>query len=187
MGLSINYLYNKIFTLSTDDNDIFRGIRNMINMKQLSVLVLLTFVVSSFFALPVSAITENEIETYLLEDYNAFISSNPDVPFVSSIFGDQIIHIVITKTDGDIELAAVTDSDAYITSIESGEPEEPTLIVTSNEETIDKILSSDDPATEAKNALDNGDITYKGVGIKNMVVVGIAKVGQFLADLLGLI
>ena len=73
------------------------------NMKRLSVLVLLTFVVSGCFALPVSAITENEIETYLLVNYNAFISSNPDVPFVKSIFDEQVIHIIITKTDGDMD------------------------------------------------------------------------------------
>ena len=182
--VSTNYLYDKIFILN---NYIIIGARNMMNMKRFSILVLITFVVSSCFALPVSAVTENEIETYLLVDYNAFISSNPEVPFVKSIFGDQVIHIIITKTGGDIELAAVTDSDAYITEIESGEPESPTLLVTSNEETIDKILSSEDPGSDVKDALKNGDITYKGVGIKNSIVVGITKVGQFLADLLGLI
>ena len=187
MGLSINYLYNKMFTLNTDDNDIFRGIRNMMNIKRLSVLVLLTFVISSCFALPASAITEDEIEIYLLSEYNAFIDSNPDVPFVKSIFGDQVIHIIITKPDGDIELAAVTNSEAYIIEITSGEPENPTLLVTSNEETVDKILTSEDPASEAMNALNNGDITYKGVGVTNMIVVGVTKIGQFFANLLGLI
>ena len=159
----------------------------MMYMKRLSVLVLLTFIVTSCFALPVSATTEDEVETYLLSEYNTFISANPDVPFVKSIFGDQVIHIIITKTGGDIELAAVTDSDAYITEITSGEPEDPTLLVTSNEETVDKILSSEDPASEAMNALNNGDITYKGVGVTNMIVVGVAKIGQFFANLLGLI
>ena len=159
----------------------------MMYMKRISVLVLLTFIVTSCFALPASAATEDEVETYLLSEYNTFISENPDVPFVKSILGEQVIHIIITKTGGDIELAAVTDSDAYITEIESGEPEDPTLLVTSNEETIDKILSSEDPGSDVKDALKNGDITYKGVGIKNSIVVGITKVGQFLADLLGLI
>ena len=159
----------------------------MMNIKRLSVLVLLTFVVSSCFALPVSAITEDEIETHLLVEYNAFISSNPDVPFVKSIFGEQVIHILITKTNGDIEFSVVTDEDAYITEIKSGAPESPTLLVTSNEETINNILNSDDPASEAMNALNNGDIDYKGVGIKNMIVVGVTKVTQFFANLLGLI
>ena len=159
----------------------------MMYMKRISVLVLLTFIVTSCFALPVSATTEDEVETYLLSEYNTFISENPDVPFVKSILGEQVIHIIITKTGGDIELAAVTDSDAYITEITSGEPEDPTLLVTSNEETVDKILSSDDPASEAMNALNNGDITYKGVGVTNMIVVGVAKIGQFFANLLGLI
>ena len=157
------------------------------NMKRLSVLVLLTFVVSGCFALPVSALTENEIETYLLVNYNAFISSNPDVPFVKSIFGEQVIHIIITKTDGDIELEVVTDADAYITEIKSGAPEDPTLLLTSNENTVDNILNSDDPASEAMNALNNGDIDYKGVGFKNSIVVGITKAAQFFANLLGLI
>lgn len=156
------------------------------NIKRLSVLVLLTFVVSSCFALPVSAITEDEIETYLLVEYNAFISSNPDVPFVKSIFGEQVIHILITKTNGDIEFSVVTDEDAYITEIKSGAPENPTLLVTSNEETVNNILNSDDPASEAMNALNNGDIDYKGVGIKNKIVVGVTKIAQFFANLLGL-
>ena len=158
------------------------------NMKQLSVLVLLAFVVSSCFALPVSAITEDEIESYLLVEYNAFISSNPNVPsFVKSIFGDQVIHIIIEKTGGDIELSAVTDSDAYITEIESGEPENPTLLVKSNDETVDKILNSDEPGSEAMNALNNGDITYEGIGIKNKIVVGVAKTVQSILSILGLI
>ena len=159
----------------------------MMYMKRISVLVLLTFILTSCFALPASAATEDEVETYLLSEYNTFISENPDVPFVKSILGEQVIHIIITKTGGDIELAAVTDSDAYITEITSGEPEDPTLLVTSNEETVDKILSSEDPASEAMNALNNGDITYKGVGVTNMIVVGVAKIGQFFANLLGLI
>ena len=159
----------------------------MINIKRLSILVLLLFVASSCFVLPASAITENEIETILLGDYNTFISSNPDVPLIKSIFGDQVIHINITKTGGNIELAAVTDSDAYITEIESGEPDNPTLLVTSSEETINKILGSDDPASEAMNALKNKDIDYKGVGIKNTIMVGVAKIGQFFAGFLGLI
>lgn len=185
MEHSINYLYNEIFILYTDY--IIVGTRNMMNIKRLSILILLTFVVTSCFALPASAVTEDEVEMYLLSEYNAFISANPDVPFVASIFGDQVIHITITKTGEDIELAAVTDSDAYITEITSGEPEKPTLLVTSNEETIDKILSSEEPASETMSALNNGDITYKGVGVTNMIVVGVAKVGQFLANLLGLI
>ncbi len=159
----------------------------MIDMKRLSVLALLTFIVTSCFALPVSATSEDEVEMYLLSEYNTFISANPDVPFVKSILGEQVIHIIITKTGGDIELAAVTDSDAYITEIESGEPDKPTLRVMSNEETIDKIIDSDDPASETANALNNGDITYEGVGIKNTIVVGVAKLAQFFADLLGLI
>lgn len=159
----------------------------MMYMKRISVLILLTFIVTSCFALPASAATEDEVETYLLSEYNTFISENPDVPFVKSILGEQVIHIIITKTGGDIELAAVTDSDAYITEITSGEPDNPTLRVMSNEETIDKIMDSDDPASETANALNNGDITYKGVGIKNVVVVGITKTAQFFANLLGLI
>ena len=159
----------------------------MMYMKRISVLVLLTFIVTSCFALPVSATTEDEVETYLLSEYNTFISENPDVPFVKSILGEQVIHIIITKTGGDIELAAVTDLDAYITEITSGEPDNPTLRVMSNEETIDKIMDSDDPASETANALNNGDITYEGVGVTNMIVVGVAKLGQFFANLLGLI
>ncbi|MBW6469890.1 MAG: hypothetical protein K0A90_01555 [Methanosarcinaceae archaeon] len=160
----------------------------MMNIKRLSILVLLTLVVSSCFASPVSAITQAEIESYLLVDYNNFISSNPDLPsFVKSIFGDQVIHIIITKTGGDIELAAVTNSDAYITGIESGKPENPTLLVTSNEETVDNILGSTDPATVTMDALKNKDITYEGVGLKNKIVVGFVKAVQSILSILGLI
>lgn len=155
----------------------------MMDIKRLSVLALLTFVVTSCFALPVSATTEDEVETYLLSEYNTFILANPDVPFVRSIFGEQVIHIIITKTGGDIELAAVTDSNAYITEIESGGPDNPTLRVMSNDKTVDEIFNSDDLASETVNAFNNGDITYEGVGIKNMVVVGITKAAQFFVNI----
>lgn len=160
----------------------------MANIKRLCLSLLLVVIVTTCFVLPGSAATEEEITDYLLNDYNPNSSEIiGDLPFVGSIFGDQVIHGIIEKPGGNIELAVFTDSKVYITKLESGEPDNPTLRVTATEATVDKIIGSSNPASEAINALKNKEITYEGIGIKNIFVISGAKLGLFFAELFGIV
>lgn len=103
------------------------------------------------------------------------------------MFGGQVIHIIINKTSGNIEFGATTDQDGYITSLEKGAPENPTLRLKSDEETVEKIINSDTPTKETQDALLNGKITYEGVTIGNKIQIAIIKMVQWVAQLSGVI
>jgi hypothetical protein len=160
----------------------------MIKLKKIYLLLLLFVVVSGSIVTPASAITEEEIKDFFLNMYNPHVEEIiPDLPLIKSVFAGQVIHIIVEKPDENIELTAITDQEGFITDLESGEPDNPTLILISNEETLDRIRNSADPVGETQDALISGDITYKGVGISMLVTVTIVKIAQFFASMLGLI
>ena len=161
----------------------------MTKLNKLCKFLLLFAVVSaSIIITPASAITEEEIKDFFLNTYNPHVSEIiPDLPLIKSVFGGQVIHIIIEKPGGNIELTAITDKEGFITDLESGEPDNPTLRLISNEKTLDRITNSADHVGETQDALLNGDITYEGVGIKMLVTVTIVKIAQFFANLLGII
>lgn len=161
----------------------------MTKLKKLCKFLLLFAVVSaSIIITPASAITEEEIKDFFLNTYNPHVNEIiPDLPLIKSVFGGQVIHIIIEKPGGNIELTAITDKEGFITDLESGEPDNPTLRLISNEKTLDRITNSADHVGETQDALLNGNITYEGVGIKMLVTVTIVKIAQFFANLLGII
>ena len=160
----------------------------MIKLSKFCVLLLLFAVVSASTITPASAITEEEIKDFFLNTYNPHVSEIiPDLPLIKSVFGGQVIHIFVDKPGGNIELTAITDQEGFITDLQSGEPDSPTLRLISNEETLDRIRNSADPVGETQAALISGDITYEGVGISMLVTVTIVKIAQFFASLLGII
>ena len=158
----------------------------MVRIVWTSMLIILLM---SFFCAPVaSALTEDEVKHFFLNIYNPHVDEIiPEIPLIESVFGGQVIHIIIEKPGENIELSAVTGPDGYITELESGEPENPTLRLISNESVVQRIRNSDDPVAETNEALINGDISYEGVGIKQEISVTIVKVVQFFAELFNVI
>ncbi|MCL7416027.1 MAG: hypothetical protein M8349_08240 [ANME-2 cluster archaeon] len=158
----------------------------MVRIVKTSLLIIL--LVSTFCAPVASAITEAEAEHFFLKIYNPLLDEIvQDIPIVKSVFGGQVIHIIIEKPGGNIEMSAVTNSDGYITELASGEPEDPTLRLISTEAVVERVRASDDLVAETNEALKNGEITYEGVGIKQEIGVTIVKVVYFFADLFGVI
>ncbi len=161
----------------------------MIKLSKFCELLLLFAVVSaSIIITPASAITEDEIKDFFLNTYNLHVSEIiPNLPLIKSVFAEQVIHIIVEKPGENIELTAVTDQEGFITDLESGEPDSPTLRLISNEETLDRIRNSADPVGETQAALISGDIAYEGVGISMLIKVTIVKIVQFFASLFGVI
>ena len=160
----------------------------MIKLSKFCVLLLLFAVISASTITPASAITEEEIKDFFLNTYNPHVSEIiPDLPLIKSVFAEQVIHIIVEKPDGNIELTATTDKEGFITDLQSGEPDSPTLRLISNEETLDRIRNSADPVGETQAALISGDITYEGVGISMLIKVTIVQIAQFFASLFGVI
>ena len=146
---------------------------------------MLIILLVSFFCAPVaSELTEDEVVHFFLNIYNPHVDEIiPEIPLVKSVFGGQVIHIIIEKPEGNIELSAVTDPYGYITELESGTPDDPTLRIISNEAVVQRIRNSDDPVAETNEAFISGDITYEGVGVIQEIKVTIVNVVQFFAEL----
>ena len=161
----------------------------MTKLRKFCELLLLFAIVSTCIIItPASAVTEDEIKEFFLNTYNPNVNEIiPDLPLIKSVFGGQVIHIIVEKPGGNIELTAITDQEGFITDLESGEPDNPTLRLISNEETLDRIGNSTDPVSETQDALISGDIAYEGVGITMLVKVTIVKIAQFVATLFGVI
>ena len=160
----------------------------MIKLSKFCGLLMLFVVISASTITPASAITEEEIKDFFLNTYNPHVSEIiPDLPLIKSVFAEQVIHIIVEKPDGNIELTATTDKEGFITDLQSGEPDSPTLRLISNEETLDRIRNSADPVGETQAALISGDITYEGVGISMLIKDTIVQIAQFFASLFGVI
>jgi hypothetical protein len=95
----------------------------------------------------------------LVDVYNNNVG---DIPFMTSLIGEERINGEITLNDGSVlSLAITTDNDAKITSFEQGEISDPTMRVSTDENTIRSIMSSSDPVSAFLDALDAGTITYE--------------------------
>ncbi|MCL7413779.1 MAG: hypothetical protein M8353_09210 [ANME-2 cluster archaeon] len=155
-----------------------------------TVLISLSIIVLvSMSCVPVaSAITEDEAVHFFLNIYNPLLDKIvKDIPLIDTVFGGQVIHIIIEKPEGNIELGAVTNSDGFITELTRGVPENPTLRLISNEAVVERVRASEDPVEETNKALQNGDIHYEGVGVKQEIGITIVKIVFFFADLFGVI
>lgn len=120
-----------------------------------------------------------------VNEYNENADQLPS--FLKSLLGNEVIKLAIMTNDGkEIYLKLVTE-DAYVTIFEKidkntdiGE----TIVIGTSEDTIQKILSSEDPLTTFLDAKENGDIVIEPVGFVNNIVFTVAnvllKISQFL-------
>ncbi len=146
--------------------------------------MLIIFLLSVFCAPVASELTEDEVIHFFQNIYNPHVDEIiPDIPLIRSVFGGQDIHIIIEKPGGNIDLSAVTDPDGYITELESGTPDNPTLRIISNEAVVQRIRNSGDPVAETNEAFISGDISYEGVGVQQEIKVTIVNIVQFFAEL----
>ncbi|WP_094228227.1 hypothetical protein [Methanolobus psychrotolerans] len=120
-----------------------------------------------------------------VNEYNENADQLPS--FLKSLLGNEVIKLSIMTNDGkEIYLKLVTE-DAYVTIFEKidknteiGE----TIVIGTSEDTIQKILSSEDPLTTFLDAKENGEIVIEPVGFVNNIAFTVAnvllKISQFL-------
>ena len=144
-------------------------------------------VLLSLISIPVSAITEQEVTDFFLNTYNPQIDSLGKIPGFTSLFGSQVMQIIIKdKPDGTVlfELNATTNSDGLITGI-SPSPAIPTLKLITDGETINQIKGSSDPKQYIIDSI-GSKIIIEGVDIVGAIKVTIMNIGLFFANLFGL-
>lgn len=146
-------------------------------------------VILSISVIPVSATTEQEVKDFFLNTYNPQIESLGKIPGFTSLFGSQVMHIVINDKPGgtkQFDLNAKTNPDGSIIKIESGIPEKPTLKLTTDSETIESFKTASDPKGMIIDSIGK-TIIIEGVDIVGAVKVTLMNIGLFFAKLFGLI
>ena len=114
----------------------------------------------------------NELEEQMLL-YNARLD---DVPWiVKRIAGDDVILIDITTSDGEeLYIQAITNNGEilYFERVSSPDEVDPSVTVTTDEETAREIIDSTQPFTEFKDALNRDEISVETESTLNRIALG---------------
>lgn len=121
----------------------------------------------------------------VVEMYNQNVDQAPDV--VRDRFADERVVLTVERAGEEDEVyTAVTDEDARIVSLEEG-AHDPTMKVTTDEQTMRDIAQSEDTVGTAVDAYRSDRVEVEGVGVTNTVTVEATKIGYAVASKLGLL
>jgi hypothetical protein len=161
----------------------------MIKLERSFLLMVIAVLILSAVSIPGSAITEQEVKDFFLNTYNPQIGSLGKIPGFTSLFGGQVMHIIINDKPGgtkQFELNAQTNPDGFITNIGSGAPDKPTLKLTTDSQTIESFKTAADPKQKIMDSI-GSTIIIEGVDIVGAIKVTLMNVGLFFAKLFGLV
>ncbi|AIY91233.1 C13 family peptidase [Geoglobus acetivorans] len=109
--------------------------------------------------------------------------------FIKDWLGNTRVNVEILMDDGSVMDIYVVTENAYINEFERGKLDDANAKASLSEETVRRVISSDDPVAEVQKAYRGGDIQYSGVGfvesVKVEVVKIIVKIYFAISDILG--
>lgn len=121
----------------------------------------------------------------VVEVYNQNVDEAPDV--IRDRFADERVVLTVERAGEEDEVyTAVTDDEARIESLEEG-AHDPTMRVTTDEQTMRDISESEDTVGTAVEAYRSDRVDVEGVGVTNTVTVEATKLGYAVASKLGLL
>jgi hypothetical protein len=106
--------------------------------------------------------------------YNNNIERVPS--FVKTIFGNERLNVTVTRDNGNLDHVSIETENGLITTITRGSFDAYTMDMRVSEKTINDIAGSNDQASQLKQALDNGEITYTPRTVASTVKTGMAKI-----------
>jgi len=126
------------------------------------------------FSLSTSALTLKEIE---LADISKAIDQ--ELPTPEILFGNQKLNINIQDDSKTLILGIETENNK-IKSFIKQELTEPTLNIYTDLETLNKIVTTEDPQQTLLDSISEGKITYEAVGIVNKLKFGLINLGLII-------
>ncbi len=110
----------------------------------------------------------NQLEE-LKDEYN--LKANTFPSFIARIFGNEVMNIKITRRNGSVENIDMKTVNGKI--IKLNNITEPfTLKITTDEDTFDEVLNSDDQFRTFKRALDKRKIKYQSMSFRTTMKMG---------------
>ena len=126
------------------------------------------------FSLSTSALTLKEIE---LADISKAIDQ--ELPTPEILFGNQKLNINIQDDSKTLILGIETENNK-IKSFIKQELTEPTLNIYTDLETLNKIVTTEDPKQTLLDSISEKKITYEAVGIVNKLKFGLINLGLII-------
>jgi len=147
---------------------------------------IITLILTILLSFTVVAVDFNELTDSLEKSKLELVGQElPDS--LAIMLGDERINVhVELQNEGEIVVAIVTENDKLI-QLDFNTLDDPGLNVYIDDETLEKIQTSDNQLGELQQALDNGKLTYKAVGFFNkikfaMVSMFVKMTGGFAED-----
>lgn len=92
--------------------------------------------------------------------------------FTKRLFGNERMNIHVALEDKEEVVIGMVTAKGAVANVENGELPNPTLNVYVAQETIQKIMTSDNSLNTFQEALQNKEITYKAVGLRKKIKFG---------------
>lgn len=137
-------------------------------------------------ATPVAAVEPTEDDAReAVQLYNERVDEVPDA--IRDRFADERV-VVRVEREGqeDVVYTAITDEDARVVDYREGE-HDPTLRVSTDEETVREVADAENPRATAVNAYESDAVDVEGVGVKNSLLVKLTEIGYRIGSALGLL
>jgi len=107
------------------------------------------------------------------EDYNSNIEKVSG--FVKNLFGNELIKLSVDMDDDEDKVLYIKTERGLILYINDTVETEPTLLMWTDEETIDEISAAENQIDTFRNALDSGSLRYQTNAFMTGFKVGVAK------------
>jgi hypothetical protein len=151
-------------------------VRSSIRTRWIAVLVALLVVSSGVAVAQDDGADQPEWADQAFEDYSGMVDVyNQQITSVDlGIAGDQLsgerVNFVVTDDDGETATFSFRmDNQLRMTELEQGPRSDATLRMSTDRETLERILDADNPAAAFRNAVTDGDVTFDGLGTTNAV------------------
>ncbi len=101
--------------------------------------------------------------------YNENVNAE-DLGVAASQVRNERVNLVVTDSDGSQATASFRlDSELKIQELQQGTRDDATMKMSTDRQTVDRIVESNNPSRAFQNAIQNGDITIDGIGTINAV------------------
>ena len=149
-------------------------------MKKIALLmaVLVAFgTVCSAFELSADTLNEEALEKIK----TSINEKTETVPGIRSFLGSERINFELGLKDGSSLIVGLENEKGKIKAIKSGGAEKPTIRAKVSQQTIEKVMESEDPFQTALDALNSGEIIFEAEGFFPKLKVSFIKFGMKLA------
>src|SRR3989338_7194749 len=130
------------------------------------------FLLLSLFLLLIGVVAAETDFTDQIQELQQGLQGTAIPGIAGTLIGNQRINIHVGISDNEQIVLGIVTEDKTIKSIAIAEVKGPTLEVYTTEQTVKKVLNSENPIGQLKKSLSGKEITYKIHGLGNKIKFG---------------